>query len=90
MKIGSSSGSKIWCPNFQPYQIPTLPSMETHSIDPFLSYNILKEVKKRKNNGRNEWENNSVKKEEGKIEKERKILKKYLIADVVSFSDEES
>ena len=34
---------------------------------------ILKEVKKRKRNSRNEWENNSVKKEEGKIEKERKI-----------------
>jgi len=58
--------------------------------NPLLSYNILKEVKKRKSNGRNEWENNSVKKEEGKIEKERKILKIYLIADVVSFSDEES
>jgi hypothetical protein len=28
---------------------------------------------KRKSNGRSEWENNNVKKEEGKIEKERKI-----------------
>jgi hypothetical protein len=50
-----------------------LPSMGNHFIDPFLSYSILKKVKKMKSNGRNEWENNSVKKKKGKIEKVRKI-----------------
>ena len=33
---------------------------------------VLKEVKKRMRNGRNKWENISVQKEGGKIEKERK------------------
>jgi len=33
---------------------------------------VLKEVKKRMINGRNKWEDNSVKKEEEKIEKKRK------------------
>jgi hypothetical protein len=47
--------------------------MESHSIDPFLVYNILIEVKKRISKGRNEWENNSVKKEEVKIKKEGKF-----------------
>jgi hypothetical protein len=51
--------------------LSNIPHFQT--TDPFLSYNMLKEVKKRKSNGRNEWENNIVKKEEGKREKEIKM-----------------
>jgi hypothetical protein len=54
-------------------------SWKNHSIDPLLSYNILKEVKKRKSNGRNEWENKSEKKEERKLEKVKKIGRNILL-----------
>jgi hypothetical protein len=40
---------------------------------------ILGEVKNTERNCRNKWENNSIKKEEGEIEKERRILRNILL-----------